>query len=166
MSCDCCIPTPDSILNDDSLDVFEEIIPATESDYAMKRSALWVRFRYRGIGNPDIDYWLQCMKDRYASIAAVWDMKIKVWKEYLSRNSITVSMSSSEYETVTGSENNPQTQAVRFDEGIVYLDGRTHTKFRSQSGLDSETVRAYLDAMPNPLEDFARDFDRLFAWVM
>lgn len=164
--CGCCIPTPASILADDETDVFEEIIPDTEKEYAAKRAALWVRFRYRGIGNPDKDYWLQCMKDRYAMIAASWDVKIQAWKEYLSRNEESVSMDSSSYETVTGNENNPQTPAVGFDESPVYLDGRSRTKFKSQSGLDAETVRAYLDAVPNPLEDFARDFDKLFAWVM
>ena len=76
------IETPQSIKDQDSIDVFEQIIPNTAFEYTKKRNELWNRYRYRGIGSCDRAYWIQCMKDRYNLIEDTWDTKIKAWNTY------------------------------------------------------------------------------------
>lgn len=164
MTCGCEYETPASIETDDNIDVFEQIIANTEYMYTEKRAALWAVYRYRAIGHTDRAYWLQCMADRYSIIKSVWDIKWKAWSEYITRNASSVSMNSgsSEYTTTTENEDNPDTAAST----TKYLDTRSTVTFTSasQSGLDSETVRDYLDAIPNPAEGFADEFRRLFYW--
>ena len=55
------IDTPQSILDDTQVDVFEQIIPNTAYEYQKKRDELWAKYRYRGIGSCDSNYWIQCM---------------------------------------------------------------------------------------------------------
>ena len=47
-----------------------------------------------------------------------------------------------------------------------YLADQTKTEFNQKTfgGLEPETVREYMDAVSNPAEAFAREFDKLFYW--
>lgn len=161
MTCDCyCIPTPDSILEDDEIDVFAEIIPDTEQFYAIKREALWNFYALRGIGNCNIAYWLKAMKYRYRQIQSTYDVKFKVLEEWLTEVSgnapVDLSDSSSEYTMTTENEDtpdNPQGDAV-------YLSDRNTVRYngRSYGGLSSETVRQFTNAIPDIEKDFADEF--------
>ena len=99
MSCCGCLPTPESILEDDEIDVFESMVPNTDYEYSAKRTALWSAFRFRSIGNGNIPYWLQCMKDRYALVVHEYDIKIRAWRSYETSvaSSVDFADSSSEY---------------------------------------------------------------------
>ena len=89
-----CVPTPYSLLNDedDPIDVFAEIFPqyidpddhsAGEYPYwEEKRKALWARFHDTGIGNPDTEYWIRCMKGKAAEMDQRYLIKFRVWTEY------------------------------------------------------------------------------------
>lgn len=82
MTCSICIDTPQSIKDADNVDVFEQIIPNTAYQYTKKRSELWARYRYHGLGSYNRAYWIQCMKDRYNLIEDTWDVKIEAWITY------------------------------------------------------------------------------------
>ena len=161
MTCDClCVPTPDSILEDDEIDVFEEIIPDTENFYAVKRQALWEFYALRGIGNYDITYWIKAMKYRYAQIKTEYDVKFKVTEEWLTQVSgntpVDLSDSSSEYTMKTENEDNPDNPQGT----TVYLSDRNTVKYngKSYSDLSSETVSRFIETVPNIERMFADEF--------
>lgn len=165
MTCDrFCVPTPDSILEDDEIDVFAEIIPDTEQFYALKREALWNFYALRGIGNCDIAYWIKAMKHRYGQIRTEYDVKFKVIEEWLAEVSgdapVDLSDSSSEYTMTTENEDtpdNPQGNAV-------YLSDRNTVKYNGKSygGLSSETVSRFIETVPDIEREFADEFRLCF----
>ena len=161
MNCDCCcIPTPDSILEDDEIDVFEEIIPDTEQFYALKREALWNFYALRGIGNCDIAYWIKAMKYRYGQIKTKYNVKFKTVEEWLDTvtgdNPVDLSDSSSEYTMRTENEDTPDNPQG----DTVYLSDRNTVKYNGKSfgGLSSETVSRFIDTIPNIEKEFADEF--------
>ena len=161
MTCNCsCIPTPDSILEDDEIDVFEEIIPNTENYYALKREALWDVYAFRGIGNCDIAYWIKAMKHRYGRIKTMYDVKFKVLEEWLTQVSgvapVDLSDSTSEYTMRTENEDTPDNPQGN----TVYLSDRNTVTYngRSYGGLSSETVSRFTDAVPDIEKEFADEF--------
>lgn len=167
----CCnaitIETPQSIEDKDNVDVFEQIIPNTAYEYQKKRSELWARFRYYGIGSCDRSYWLQCMKDRYALIEETWDIKIKAWNAYQTRitgNGIDLSASSFESQTVVSREDTPDNPAST----TIYLSDRTTTDYsgKNYQDLESQTVDDYIKAVPDPWDGFTSQFLRYFAIIM
>lgn len=167
MGCRCCIQleSPQSILDDDNRDVFEEIIDDTEYEYEWKRASLWSRFRNRGIPSCDIDYWIQCMRDRYSVIMCTYNVKINAWLEYYTKvGTDGPDMSDASFHTVTVNEfedmpDNPATDTRYLStRNTNTVDGNTH------NDLESATTRDYIDAVPNPFEDFAREFEKLF-WI-
>lgn len=163
-SCNCKIDTPDSILNYDSRDVFEEIIPNTEYQYQQKRDELWAKYRYRGIGSCNVDYWVQCMTDVYSIIKETWDVKIRTWEQYKTSVALTVDLSesSSHYDLVTEHEDTPDTALST----TRYLSDRNTSTYdaTNKSGLESKTVRDYIDAVPDPWDGFTNEFRKLFYW--
>lgn len=160
------VPTPQSIKDDTLVDVFEQIIPNTAYQYTKKRSELWNRFRYVGIGNSNVTYWTQCMKDRYALIEDTWDIKIKAWVQYQTSvtSSVDFSAASSESHTVTEHEDTPDNPAG----STVYLADRNRmdTTAKSYQGLESGTVNDYIDAVPDPWDGFTSQFRRLFCFTI
>ena len=160
------IETPESIYDRDNVDVFEQIIPNTEYEYAKKRSELWAKYRYRGIGSCDRAYWIQCMKDRYALIADTWDIKIRAWKQYVTSVSATVdfSASSAESKTVYEHEDCPDNPAGT----TVYLADRNTTAYQGKNydGLESKTVDDYIKYVPDPWDGFTSEFKRLFCFTI
>ena len=160
------VPTPQSILDDTLEDVFETIIPNTAYEYQQKRSELWYRFRYHGIGNPDVKYWEQCMIDRYNLIEETWDIKIKAWKQYKTSvaSSVDFSASSAESKTVTEREDMPDSPAGT----TIYLSDRTTIGYNGKNyeGLESATVDDYIKAVPDPWDGFTSQFRLLFCYTI
>ena len=162
MTCSPCIDTPQSIKDTDNVDVFEQIIPATAYEYAKKRSELWARYRYHGLGSCNRAYWIQCMKDRYMLIEDTWDVKIRAWKQYAASVSTTVDFSagSQDYSIVTEREDTPDNPAGT----TVYLSDRSKTVYSGdiKEGLESKTVDDYIKAVPDPWDGFTSQFRQLF----
>ena len=166
-----CVPTPYSILQDpdDGEDVFETIIPDTESHYAEKRAALWARFHDTGLGNADKTYWERCMKAKYGEISERYDIKFRVFAEYQARLALASSVDLSDGSMESNSVNkvyDPPEVAVVGATADNYLADQNKTEFNQKTygGLEPETVREYMDAVSNPAESFAREFDKLFYW--
>lgn len=168
-----CIPTPTSILEDDERDVFREIIPGsfkpddTPNEGSIELvmwGILWQFYRYRGIGNCNVDYWVTCMKNRYFQIASVYKLKFKVYDEWMAANMgsapVDLSDGATQYSMVTEMEDtpdNPQgTEKYLSDRNTVTYDGKTF------GGLSSETVARFMDAVPDLAQQFADEFRRLF----
>ena len=173
MSC-CCdvitIETPQSIKDADNVDVFEQIISNTAYQYQTKRNELWARYRYRGIGSCDRAYWIQCMKDRYALIEETWDIKIRAWEQYNTSVASTVDFSQSSATSTTTTtverEDTPDNPAGN----TVYLSDRTKSTVaysgETYEGLESETVRDYIQAIPDPWDGFTSQFRKLFSFAV
>ena len=166
-----CQPTPYSILNrdEDSYDIFEKIIPNTDTYYTEKRLALWNRFHDTGIGNSDETYWIRAMKARAAEIAGRYDIKMRVFSEYKTRlasaASIDLADSSIESESVNKTYD-PPTVSLPGATAQNYLSEQNKTEYNQKTfgGLESETVRQYADGVENPFERWAAEFDKLFYW--
>ena len=166
-----CQPTPYSILNDpdDGEDVFETIIPDTEAYYSDKRKALWMRFHDTGLGNADKTYWERCMKAKYGEISERYDIKFRVFAEYKARLALASKVDLSDGSMESDSVNkvyDPPEVSVSGATAADYLADQTKTEFNQKTfgGLESETVREYMDGVSNPAESFAREFDKLFYW--
>ena len=166
-----CQPTPYSIQQDpdDGEDVFESVIPTTEAYYAEKRAALWARFHDTGLGNADKAYWKRAMNYRYKEIKERYDIKFRVFAEYKARlalaSSVDLSDGSMESESVNKVYDPPEV-AAQGATAEDYLADQNKTEFSQKTfgGMESETVRGYMDAVSNPAESFAREFDKLFYW--
>ena len=159
--CDCCLETPQSILDKDDIDVFEEIIPDSESYYTKKREALWARYQFMGIGHTDRAYWLQCMKNRYAQISEQYDLKFKAWTDWLTAQAALTETSFSDYEATTENEtvDLPDTPISATD---TYLSVEGRTRYKTSGGNDPEKADRWMRAVPNPMEDFAMEFSKQF----
>ena len=166
MTCYCNLLTPQRILDDDEIDVFEQIVPNTDYEYAAKRSALWSTYRYRFIGSCDVDTWIAVMKDRYSLIMREYDMKMRAYAAMVTEvtsNGADLSAGSSDSEVVTEHEDMPDTAA----ESTKYLSTRTTVKAngRTYEGLQSATVRDWMDGVArDPVRDFALEFSDLFVY--
>lgn len=166
-----CQPTPYSILQDpdDGEDVFETIIPASEAYASEKRAALWARFHDTGLGNADKTYWERAMNYRYKEIKERYDIRFRVFAEYKARlalaSSVDLSDGSMESESVNKVYDPPEV-TVTGKTAEDYLADQNKTEFNQKTfgGLEPETVREYMDAVSNPAEAFAREFDKLFYW--
>lgn len=164
MSCNS-LPTPQTILEDDEIDVFESVIDDSEFAYSEKRNALWSAYRFRSIGCGNIAYWIQTMQDRYNRIKSEYDIKIKAWETYKTNiaNGIDFSDSSSEYDQENTREDVPDNATGSTE----YLSERSKTHYagKTYGGLASTTAKDYIDGVPrDPYEDFADEFRRLFFW--
>ena len=162
----CCleIPTPQSILDDDNRDVFEEIIDDSEVYHDMMRGILWAFYRYRGIGNCDLDYWVQNMKDRYLQVRVLYLPKFKLIDEWLTEvlgnDPVDLSEGKNDYTMITEMEDTPDnpvgTSRYLSDRNTVTYNGKTY------SGLSSETVSKFLDYVPDLERQFAEEFRKQF----
>lgn len=166
-----CVPTPYSIQNRDTdpYDIFERIIPETDKYATEKRLALWDRFHDTGLGNDDETYWIRCMKARADEISGRYDIKFRVYSEYKKRLEATSSIDLSDGKIVSNSVNRtydpPETPSgVKLAENFLSEQNRTDYEQESYGGLEPETVRQYADAVQNPFETWAAEFDKLFYW--
>ena len=149
-------------MEDDEIDVFEEIIPDTEPYYALMRKALWSTYGMRGIGNANIQYWIQAMKLRYNAISDVYNVKFQAWSEFLTANALSIDMADSQtqYSQISESEDTPDNPAGN----TVYLSDRNTVTYNGKSygGLSSETLSRFMDALPSLMEQFADEFKKQF----
>ncbi len=166
-----CVPTPYSIQNrgTDPYDIFERIIPETDKYAAEKRLALWDRFHDTGLGNDNEEYWIRCMKARADEISGRYDIKMRVYTEYKTRLEAAESVDLSDGKIVSNSVNRtydpPETPSgVKLAENFLAEQNRTDYEQQSYGGLEPETVRQYADAVQNPFETWAAEFDKLFYW--
>lgn len=165
-----CVPTPYSIQNRDidPYDIFERIIPDTDKYAEQKRLALWDRFHDTGLGNDNEEYWIRCMKARADEIAGRYDIKMRVYTEYKTRleaaESVDLSDGEIKSKSISSVYDPPEVKTVH--EAGEYLAEQNKTEFDQQTygGLEPETVRQYADAVVNPFETWAAEFDRLFYW--
>ena len=166
MTCYCNLLTPQRILDDDEIDVFEQIVPNTDYEYAAKRNALWSTYRYRFIGSCDVNTWIAVMKDRYSLIMREYDMKMRAYAAMVTEvttNGADLSAGSSESTVTTENEDTPDTA----DTGTKYLSTRTTVTAggRTYEGLQSATVRDWMDGVArDPVRDFALEFSDLFVY--
>ena len=166
-----CVPTPYSIQNRDidPYDIFERIIPDTDKYAEQKRLALWDRFHDTGIGNDNEPYWIRCMKARADEVSGRYDIKMRAFVEYKTRLEAAESVDLSDGKIVSNSVNRtydpPETPSgVKLAENFLAEQNRTDYEQQSFGGLEPETVRQYADAVDNPFERWAAEFDRLFYW--
>lgn len=176
------VPTPYSLANDpdDPVDVFAEIFPQyidpddpSQGEYpywSEKRQACWARFHDTGIGNTDVDYWIRCMKGKHGQIGEAYDVKFRVWSEYKARlavntGDVDLADSSMESESIQQHYDPPETSNAGA-QATSYLDTQDVNRFQqsTKGGLEPETVHAYIEAVRDPSEMFAMEFDRLFYW--
>lgn len=168
MTSDCCceIPTPQSILEDDNRDVFEEIISDTETYRDAMRGILWSFYQYRGIGNCDVDYWVNTMKNRYDQVKSLYYPKFKLLDEWLTEvmgnDPVDLSEGATDYTMKTEIEDNPDNPQG----STVYLSDRNTVTYngKTYSGLSSETVSRFMDMIPNLSQQFADEFQKQFYW--
>lgn len=167
MSCDCsCIPTPQSILTDDERDVFEEIIPDSIQYHDVMRSMMWSVYKYRGIGNCDIDYWVNTMKSRLSQIISRYLPKFKVFDEWYNENMgvnpVDLSEGATNYKMVTEIEDNPDNPQG----DTKYLSDRNTVDYNGKtfSGLSSETISRFMDYVPDLTAQFTDEFRKQFYW--
>lgn len=184
------VPTPYSIANRDTdpYDVFEEIFPqyidpddpsAGEHPYwQQKREAMWARFHDTGIGNTDEDYWIRCMKSKAMELEYRYLIKFEAFDALMSKIlGDGVSFESSQLESssvnrlfdppeVTAYVPNSTPPVPTVAEDYLSEQNRTDFSQRAMSGLETETVKQYMDGVENPFEIYAREFDRLFYWGM
>lgn len=162
MTCDCCIPTPDSVMEDMDIDVFEQIVPDSEVYHDVMRQALWDTYEFRGLGNPDVAYWIKTMQSRFRQIQSVYHVKFQVVDEWLQSvaSKVDLADSASEYTTISENEDNPDNPQG----DTKYLSDRNTVTYNGKSygGLSSETIRRFNDAIPNIKEEFADEFRRNF----
>lgn len=189
-TCSCgCVQTPQSILDDEEVDVFATIIPTTEYDYAIKRAILWNFYGDRGIGHTDLTYWLRCMQRRYNLIAKTYDIKFRAWDAMVaviedanqgvdfSDYSKTVTSDGwtkddSETNATNQLEDTPDTVASTTkylserttDNSTVDAEGSFHTATTESgsTGKQTEDLKVYVDAVPRLYDDFADEFRQLF----
>lgn len=165
--CNFCVPTPQGILDETERDVFDEIVPETDPFHDIKYNALWDRYGDIGVGNCDIDYWVRAMSRRFREIDDEYNLKFQAFGAMhtsVSADGPDLSAGSSEYESVYEQEDLPQTETSE----SKYLSGRTTNRFsgRNFEGLQTATVREWMDNVHSPVRDWADEFRRLFYWGM
>ena len=158
------VPTPQSIKDDDSRDVFAEIFSAYK--YASDMEAvMWAAYRYRGIGSVDVDYWVQCMKDRAEILSYMYDLKFKAISELKSKiDTDGIDYSSSSLKSKSTARHYDPPSGSSALSSYVSEGDTTDYEQNTYGGLETETVRQYGDAVENPFETWAKEFDKLFYW--
>lgn len=179
---------------DDGEDVFETIFPDTDAFCVEKRLAMWSRFHDTGIGNADQVYWMRAVKAKAAEIEGRYAIRFRVWQEYQARlaqaQSVDLSdgkiKSKSTAKDGSNSSLRSKSTAKHYDppsgssamdsyvsegdttdfEQSGQSDQQTETDYEQNTygGLEAETVRQYGDAVENPFETWAKEFDKLFYW--
>ena len=158
------VPTPQSIKDDESRDVFAEIFSAYEYADDME-AVMWAVYRCRGIGNADVDYWVQCMKDRAKILSYTYDLKFRAISELKSdieQNGIDYSSSSLRSKSTARHYDPPSGGSALSS----YVSEGDTTEFEQsgESGLQTESVRDWADGIPDIWREYAAEFKDLFYW--
>lgn len=158
------VPTPQSIKDDDSRDVFKEIF-SSYNNAADLEKIMWSAYRYRGIGNLDVDYWVQCMKDRAETLDSVYDLKFKAvsqLKSDIEQNGVDWSSSILKSKS-TAKHFDPPSGSSALNSYVSEGD-TTDFEQSGQSGLQTETVKDWADGIPDIWREYAAEFKDLFYW--
>lgn len=163
-----CLPTPYSILNDpdDGEDVFKTIFPDSETFCIEKRLAMWSRFHDTGIGNADQVYWMRAMKAKAAEIEGRYAIRFRVWQEYQERlaQAQSVDLSDGKIKSKSTAKHYDPPSGSSALSSYVSEGDSTDFEQNTYGGLEPETLRQYGDAVENPFETWAKEFDKLFYW--
>ena len=167
MTCYCDLLTPQRILDEQNIDVFEQIIDDSVYEYTMKRATLWSTYRYRFIGSCDLTAWIQVMQDRAMLIDREYNMKLVAFDMLYTQvdtDGPDFSESSYEADTQTEREDTPDTE---YNEAHRFLADRSTTKMtgKNYNGLQTKTVRDWMDGVArDPIRDYANEFQDLFMY--
>lgn len=160
-----CIPTPQSILDEYERDVFDEIFGEVDYGDVMK-VMMWSTYQFRGIGNCNIDYWVQCMYGRFTQIVSKYLPKFKVFDEWYTQvmgvDPVDLSEGATEYTMKNENEDTPDNPQGT----SVYLSDRNTTTYngKTYSGLSSETISRFMDYVPDLTAQFTDEFRQQFYW--
>lgn len=158
-----CVPTPQSILDETTTrDVFAEIFGDDQSDDFAQwaQNMMWQRYRYTGIGNCDVDYWVRCMLDRFQIIEKKWRLKYKTLETF-EPEEISLEDYNVKSETESTFEDFPNTTV---DSENQYLSNRNRGKSNvsQDSGMLFERINKYNDQIRDYSFDFCQEFEDLF----
>ena len=172
------MPTPYSILQKSKeehpldptqwVDVFAQIFSGDSLD-TPKCAAMWAMYHDTGIGNSDLDYWIRCMQMKNLELqTAGWDERIGVQIDLIAKIQ-NDGPDFTQSEITSGSINkryDPPEVTVSGANADDYLADQDKTSFSqsTKSGLETETVRAWAEGMPDDLRQWAREFHKLFYW--
>lgn len=158
------VPTPQSIKDDDSRDVFREIF-SSYSNAGDLEKIMWSAYRYRGIGNLDVDYWVQCMKDRAKNLDSVYDLKFKAvsqLKSDIEENGVDWSSSILKSKS-TAKHFDPPSGSSALNSYVSEGDTNEFEQ-SSGSGLQTQTAKDWMDGVPDVYREYAAEFRGLFYW--
>ena len=164
------MPTPYSIMNDpdDGEDVFDTIFSG-DALKSEKCAVMWAIYHDTGIGNADKAYWERAMIFKNLELAAAgWDTRIAAQIDLMT----DISNDGPDYtqsKITSGSVNrryDPPEVVTSGSAATDYLADQDTTDFNqsTESGLQTETVRAWTEAMPDDLRTWAFEFRKLFYW--
>ena len=164
------MPTPYSIMNDpdDGEDVFDTIFSG-DALQSEKCAIMWGIYHDTGIGNADKAYWERAMIFKNLELSAAgWDQRIAAQMDLMT----DIGNDGPDYtqsEITSGSINrryDPPEVSVSGSAATDYLADQDKTEFSqsTKSGLQTETVRAWTEAMPDDLRTWALEFRKLFYW--
>jgi hypothetical protein len=158
------VPTPQSIKDDDSRDVFKEIFSSC-SNAADLEKIMWSAYRYRGIGNADVDYWVQCMKGRAEILSYTYDLKFKAISELkLKVDTYGIDYTSSSLKSKSTAKHYDPPSGGSALNSYVSEGDTTEFEQSGGSGLETESVRDWADAIPDVYREYANEFRDLFYW--
>lgn len=157
--CGCCIEveTPQSILDDDNLDVFSVILTnygtykQTCSDY------LWEMYRYRMLGSCDRNRWIQAAKDRADFLLHKYGV---IFDGITGADLSIIEAGGYVMTTESQSEDLPQTTA----DATEYLSdrGRVVQTYDPLNIPPWEAAKNLADGFVDPFQRFALEFESLF----
>lgn len=143
-------------------DVFYEVVKSvtlgTESYYQKLIDAMWGMYRYRMISSCDVDYWVQCMKDK---AKLVIERYTPVFTAYVTAVRSELADELTEVITSTESEDIPSSGLIS---GSTYIDTRISQTVTSKhyGGLTAKSLDDLRSSSRNPYEQFAAEFTAWF----
>ena len=172
------MPTPYSILQESKeahpldptqwRDIFAEIFSGDDLE-TPKTFVMWSIYHDTGVGNDDLDYWVRCMQMKnHELFAAGWDYRISAQLDLFTKiendgPDYTASKQESE-----STRKNYEPPSIQISGTGEYLADQDKTEFsqRNENGLETETVKAWAESMPDDLRTWALEFRKLFYWGM
>ena len=173
------VETPSSILADEDLDVFAEIMAdfSTDSSYEQCQKALWSRYRHRMIGSCDRDFWIENFKDHINESWGVWKLRFSIFDENKAEitdlaeedSTTTISRSGSDTHDYTG-QRMPETVVSspsdayydRHDVDTTTLGTMETVQYKKYGGLNSLTITEAMAEVTDPYPEWARSFELMF----
>ena len=163
------MPTPYSIMNDpdDGEDVFDTIFSG-DALKSEKCAVMWAVYHDTGIGNADKTYWERAMVFKNLELAAAgWDQRIAAQIDLITK----IENDGPDYtqsKVTSGSINKrfdpPEVASVETASNFLADQDTTEFTQNTESGLETETVRAWTEAMPDDIRTWAFEFRKLFYW--